>query len=189
MTERETMFLLHTLLFIMQLITTPVIFKTASVSQSSCSSMAMVMGTNHSQLRLNKHTSTVCNIWDSHSSADEGSVLLGHYNVSTWCLEWALCPPSPSAPNSPSRQFRFCLTCMMKALRSSRCHKLFTSCHDVAPHNPYIPMTLQYFTLHLPASIMNTILGKPITVSSLDSLNMTGAECLSVTCTSLVVGR
>jgi len=32
MTKRDTMFLLHTLLFIMQLITIPVTFKTASVA-------------------------------------------------------------------------------------------------------------------------------------------------------------
>lgn len=82
MTERETTFLLHTLLFIMQIITIPVIFKIAFVSQNNSSSMAMVMSTNHSKLHLNKHTSTVCNIRDSHSSANEGSVLLGHYNVS-----------------------------------------------------------------------------------------------------------
>ena len=62
MTKRETIFLPHTLLFIMQLITTPVTFKTASVAQSNSSSMAMVMSTNHSQLHLNKCTSTVCNI-------------------------------------------------------------------------------------------------------------------------------
>ena len=48
MIEKETMFLLHTLLFIMQLITTPVIFEIAFVSQSNSSSMAMVMSTNHS---------------------------------------------------------------------------------------------------------------------------------------------
>ena len=91
-TKRETLFLPHTLLFITQLITTPVTFKVAPVAQSNSSSMATVMSTNHSQLHLNKHTSTVCNIWYSHSSADEGSVLLGCYNVSTWCFEWALCP-------------------------------------------------------------------------------------------------
>jgi hypothetical protein len=92
MTKRETMFLPHTLLFIMQLITTPVTFKIASVAQSNSSSMGMVMSTNHSQLHLNRHTSTVCNIWDSHSSADKGSFLLGCYNVLTWCFDWAPCP-------------------------------------------------------------------------------------------------
>jgi hypothetical protein len=62
MIKRETMFLPHTLLFIMQLITTPVTFKIASVAQGNSSLMAMVMSTNHRQLHLNKHISTVCNI-------------------------------------------------------------------------------------------------------------------------------